>query len=58
MDLAEAAYIIELRTGVTGHFAYRRTAYEMYRQLCQRYPYLAPAIHATNPNEVIDLLRR
>ncbi len=58
MDLAEAAYIIELRTGVTGHFAYRRAAYEMYRQLCQCYPYLAPTIHATNPDEVIDLLRR
>src|SRR5579859_873144 len=58
MDLAEAAYIIELRSGVTGHFAYRRVAYEMYRQLCQRYPYLAPAIRATNPAEVIDLLKR
>jgi thymidylate synthase ThyX len=58
MDLAEAAYIIELRSGVTGHFSYRRVAYDMYRQLCQRYPYLAPAIRATNPDEVVDLLRR
>ncbi len=58
MDLAEAAYIIELRSGVTGHFAYRRVAHDMYRQLCQRYPYLAQAIRATNPNEVMDLLTR
>ncbi len=58
MDLAEAAYIIELRSGVTGHFSYRRTAYDMYQQLCQRYPYLASAIRATNPDEVIDLLKR
>jgi thymidylate synthase ThyX len=58
MDLAEAAYIIELRSGVTGHFSYRRIAYDMYRQLCQRHPYLASAIRATNPDEVIDLLKR
>ncbi len=58
MDLAEAAYIIELRSGVAGHFAYRRAAYGMYRQLCERYPYLAPTIRATNPDEVVDLLRR
>ncbi len=58
MDLAEAAYIIELRTGVTGHFSYRRIAYEMYRQLCQRYPYLKTVIRATNPDEVVDLLKR
>jgi thymidylate synthase ThyX len=58
MDLAEAAYIIELRSGVAGHFSYRHAAYGMYRALCQRYPYLAPAIRATNPDEVVDLLRR
>jgi thymidylate synthase ThyX len=58
MDLAEAAYIIELRSGVAGHFAYRRAAYGMYSALCQRYPYLAPTIRATNPDEVVDLLRR
>lgn len=58
MDLAEAAYIIELRSGVGGHFSYRRAAYGMYRALCQRYPYLASAIRATNPDEVVDLLRR
>ncbi len=58
MDLAEAAYMIELRTGVMGHFSYRRIAYEMYRQLCQRYPYLRTTIRATNPEEVIDLLKR
>ncbi|HEY7347530.1 MAG TPA: FAD-dependent thymidylate synthase [Ktedonobacterales bacterium] len=58
MDLAEAAYIIELRSGVTGHFSYRRVAYDMYRQLSQRHPYLAPVIRATNPDEVVDLLKR
>lgn len=58
MDMAEAAYMIELRTGVMGHFSYRRMAYEMYRQLCQRYPYLSKVIRATNPEEIIDLLKR
>lgn len=58
MDLAEAAYIIEQRTGVGGHFAYRRVAYEMYRQLGARYPWVAPSIRASNPAEEDDPLAR
>jgi len=58
MDLAEAAYLIELRSRVGGHFSYRGIAYMMYQLLCQRYPFLTDAIRATNPQEVVDLLSR
>jgi thymidylate synthase ThyX len=51
MDLAEAAYIIELRTRSAGHFSYRRTSWEMYRCLIGRYPELKNFIRATNPRE-------
>jgi hypothetical protein len=30
MDFAEALYIAELRSGIAGHFSYRRVAWEMY----------------------------
>ena len=58
MDLAEAAYMIEQRTGVGGHFSYRRVAYAMYCQLSERYPWLASSIRATNPSERDDPLAR
>lgn len=58
MDLAEAAYIIELRTGATGHFSYRWVAWEMYRALRARYPALAAHIRAQDPSQPVDLLRR
>ena len=58
MDLAEAAYLIELQSRVGGHFSYRGIAYTMYQLLCQRYPFLTDAIRATNPQEVVDLLNR
>jgi len=38
MDFAEALYIAELRSGVAGHFSYRRVAWEMYRAVARRHP--------------------
>lgn len=58
MDWAQAAYLIELRTGPAGHFSYRRTAWQMREALCRRYPHLARPIRATNPHDVFDLLQR
>ncbi|MFN8557143.1 MAG: FAD-dependent thymidylate synthase [Dehalococcoidia bacterium] len=58
MDLAQAAYVIELRTGVGGHFSYRRVAYQMYEALAARHPAFARYIRATNPAVEVDLLRR
>lgn len=49
MDWAELAYIAELRTRPTGHFSYRRIAYEMYRKAVERYPDFAPYIRAVDP---------
>jgi thymidylate synthase ThyX len=57
MDVAEAAYIIELRSKLGGHFAYRQAAFAMYEQLTARYPYLAEVITVTPPT-VVDLLQR
>ena len=58
MDLAEAAYMIEQRSRVGGHFSYRRVAYEMYLRLSDRYPWVAGAIRASNPAEEDDPLAR
>jgi thymidylate synthase ThyX len=57
MDYAEAAYIIEQRTKVGGHFSYRHAAYAMYTALAGREPGFAKHIRAIPPTE-IDLLRR
>ncbi len=57
MDYAEAAYIIEQRTKVGGHFSYRHAAYAMYTALAAREPDFARHIRVTPPTEV-DLLRR
>lgn len=58
MDYAEAAYICELRTGSTGHFAYRRVAWAMREELRRRHPALAETIRATDPYQPIDFLKR
>jgi thymidylate synthase ThyX len=58
MDLAEAAYIAELRTKPSGHFSYRHAAWEMADQLRARFPHFAAHVRATDPNEPIDLLER
>lgn len=51
MDIAEAAYIIELRSRSAGHFSYRQTAYEMYQALHDRLPSLARHIRVTPPDD-------
>jgi len=49
MDLAEAGYIIRLRSKEGGHFSYRRVAYQMYEALSARYPELAPYLRVSDP---------
>ncbi len=58
MDLSEAIYISELRTGVAGHFSYRNVAYAMYEAVAQRYPALAKYFRVTDVREPVDLLKR
>jgi thymidylate synthase ThyX len=58
MDFAEALYISELRSGVAGHFSYRRVAWEMYRAIAARHPALAGMFRIQDVNEPVDLLKR
>ena len=58
MDLAEAAYICELRTGPAGHFSYRQVAFEMFEKLQAVEPTLADYIRVTKPSAADDLLKR
>jgi thymidylate synthase ThyX len=58
MDLAEAAYIAELRTTAAGHFSYRHIAYLMYEAVAQRHPTLARHFRVTDVREPVDLLKR
>jgi thymidylate synthase ThyX len=58
MDFAEALYISELRSGVAGHFSYRRVAWEMYRAVAKRHPGLATYFRIEDVNSPIDLLKR
>lgn len=58
MDFAEALYIAELRSGVAGHFSYRRVAWEMYRAVARRHPGLAGYFRIEDVNEPVDLLKR
>jgi thymidylate synthase ThyX len=58
MDAAQAAYMTELRTGVTGHYSYRRIAYQMYEAFAERHPTLARHIRVTDPKSAVDMLRR
>jgi thymidylate synthase ThyX len=58
MDFAEALYISELRSGVAGHFSYRRVAWEMYRAVEKKHPSLAAYFRIENVNEPVDLLKR
>jgi thymidylate synthase ThyX len=58
MDFAEALYISELRSGVAGHFSYRRVAWEMYRAVAERHPALAGYFRIEDVNRPIDLLKR
>jgi thymidylate synthase ThyX len=58
MDFAEALYIAELRSGVAGHFSYRRVAWEMYQAVAKKHPSLASYFRIDDVNEPVDLLRR
>ena len=58
MDFAEALYISELRSGVAGHFSYRKVAWEMYRAIAVRHPALAGMFRVQDVNQPVDLLKR
>jgi thymidylate synthase ThyX len=58
MDFAEALYISELRSGVAGHFSYRRVAWEMYRAIARRHPDLAGSFRIKDVYQPVDLLNR
>jgi thymidylate synthase ThyX len=57
MDFAELEYIARLRSGVKGHFSYRRIAWEMKQALEQLDPTLGKFVEATPP-WVEDPLKR
>lgn len=57
MDFAEAEYIAKLRSGVKGHWSYRRVAWEMKQKVAMRYPVLGERIQATPP-DIEDTLSR
>jgi thymidylate synthase ThyX len=57
MDYAEVEYVSRLRSGVKGHFSYRRVAWEMKQALAGRHRWLAERIDATPP-WVEDSLKR
>lgn len=57
MDDAQAAYMIETRSGVNGHFAYRKAAYEMWQELERVQPEVAKWVRVT-PFEQSDFLNR
>ena len=58
MDVAEAVYIAELRSGVAGHYSYRRVAWEMYEAVSRQHPGLASLFRITDVREPVDLLKR
>ena len=57
MDFAEAEYIARLRSGVKGHFSYRKVAWEMKQKMQQLEPELGRLLEATPP-WVEDPLKR
>jgi len=57
MDFAEAEYIARVRSGVKGHFSYRRVAWEMKQRMEELEPELGRLMQATPP-WVEDLLKR
>lgn len=57
MDFAEAEYIARLRSGVKGHFSYRRVAWEMKQAMERVEPELGRLMEATPP-WVEDPLKR
>jgi thymidylate synthase ThyX len=57
MDFSEVEYITRVRSGVKGHFSYRRIAWEMKQKMEQLEPELGRLIEATPP-WVEDPLKR
>jgi hypothetical protein len=57
MDFAEAEYIARLRSGVKGHFSYRRVAWEMKQKMERLEPDLGRLMEATPPWEEDPLKR-
>ena len=57
MDFAEAEYISRVRSGVKGHIAYRKVAWEMRERILERDPELGRLIEATPPWEEDALTR-
>jgi hypothetical protein len=57
MDYAEAEYMARLRSGVKGHFSYRRVAWLIREAVLARHPYLGSRIEATPP-DIEDTLTR
>ena len=49
MDFAEVEYVVRLRSGVKGHFSYRRVVWEMKRKMDQLEPELGKLVEATPP---------
>jgi len=49
MDFAEAEYISRLRSGVKGHFSYRKIAWQMKEKMATLEPELAHLLEATPP---------
>jgi thymidylate synthase ThyX len=49
MDFAEAEYMARLRSGVKGHFSYRKIAWEMKQKMSTLEPELARLMDATPP---------
>ena len=57
MDFAEAEYIARVRSGVKGHFSYRKIAWEMRERIIETDPELGRLIAATPPWEEDTLSR-
>ena len=57
MDFAEAEYIARVRSGVKGHFSYRKVAWEMRERVSEFAPDLGKLMHATPPWEEDALTR-
>lgn len=57
MDFAEAEYIARLRSGVKGHFSYRKIAWQMKQKMTDLEPCLGRLMQATSP-DLEDPLQR
>jgi thymidylate synthase ThyX len=57
LDFAEAEYIARLRSGVKGHFSYRKIAWEMKQKMSALEPELGRLMQATPPWEEDPLQR-